>query len=164
MIPFLKAIERKHIDQSFGNKSGKDKALQGIDECLTEFEKSNDTMTTWKEINETVRSGQIKNTVQSFDLKEIMENNAEFKGAVEKKLNLNNIVVVKDFVFKEAFVRETSNELKDRKIRNLKDACEFLSSKKISDKIHIDLLIFMGFKINWNGLDYSESEIVFSHQ
>jgi len=164
MIPFLKGIERKHIDQSFGNKLGKDKALQWIDEFLTEFENSNDTMTTWKEINETVRSRQIKNTVQSFDLKEIMENNAEFKGAVEKKLNLSNIVVVKDFVFKEAFVRETSNELKVRKTRNLKDACEFLSSKKISDKIHIDLLIFMGFKINWNGLDYSESEIVFSHQ
>jgi hypothetical protein len=93
-----------------------------------------------------------------------MENNAEFKCAVENKLNLNNIVVVKDFVFKEAFVRETSNELKVRKTRNLKDACEFLSSKKISDKIHIDLLIFMGFKINWNGLDYSDSEIVFSDQ
>jgi hypothetical protein len=164
MIPFLKDIERKYIDHSFGNKSGKDKALQEIDEFLTEFKKSNATMATWKEINENVRSGQIKNTVQSFDLKEIMENNAEFKCAVENKLNLNNIVVVKDFVFKEAFVRETSNEIKDRKTRNLKDACEFLSTKKISDKIHIDLLIFMGFKINWNGLDYSDSEIVFSDQ
>ena len=164
MIPFLKGIERKYIDQSFGKKSGKDKALQQIDEFLIEFKKSNDTMATWKEINETVRSGQIRNTVQSFDLNEIMENNAEFKGAVEKKFNLSNIVVVKDFVFKEAFIMETSNGLKDRKTRNLKDACEFLSAKKISDKIHIDLLIFMGFKINWNGLDYSESEIVFSHQ
>ena len=164
MIPFLKGIERKYIDQSFGKESGKDKALQEIDGFLTEFEKSNDTMATLKEMNETVRSGQIKNTVQSFDLKEIMDNNAEFKGAVEKKLDLNNIVVVKDFIFKEAFITETPNELKERKTRNLKDACEFLSSKKISDKIHIDLLIFMGFKINWNGLDYSESEIVFSHQ
>jgi uncharacterized protein len=101
---------------------------------------------------------------QNLDLKEIMENNAEFKSAVERKLNLNNLVVVKDFIFKGTFIKETLNELRDRKTKNLKDACEFLSTKKIPEKVHIDLLTFIGCKINWNGLDYSESEIIFSHQ
>jgi uncharacterized protein len=129
-----------------------------------EFKKSFDAMTTWKDINESVRSGQTKSTIQNLDLKEIMENNAEFKSAVERKLNLNNLAIVKDFIFKGTFVKETLNELRDRKTKNLKDACEFLSTKKIPEKVHIDLLTFIGCKINWNGLDYSESEIIFSHQ
>ena len=166
IMPFLKNIERKYIDLNFGRKIGKDKdnVLQEIDGILMEFKKSFDAMTTWNDINEGVRSGQTKSTIQNFDLKEILENNVEFKSAVEKKLNLNNLVVVKDFIFKEAFIKETLNELKGRKTKNLKDACEFLSIKKIPEKVHIDLLIFIGFKINWNGLDYSESEIIFSHQ
>ena len=166
IMPFLKNIERKYIDLNFGRKIGKDKdnVLQEIDGILMEFKKSFDAMTTWNDINEAVESGQTKSTIQNFDLKEILENNVEFKSAVEKKLNLNNLVVVKDFIFKEAFIKETLNELKGRKTKNLKDACEFLSIKKIPEKVHIDLLIFIGFKINWNGLDYSESEIIFSHQ
>ena len=44
-------------------------------------------MTTWKDINESVRSGQTKSTIQNFDLKEIMENNDEFKSSIERKLN-----------------------------------------------------------------------------
>ena len=163
-MPFLKSIERKYIDLNFGRKIGKDKVLQEIDGILMEFKKSFDPMTTWKDINESVRSGQTKSTIQNFDLKEIMENNAELKSAVERKLNLNNLAIVKDFIFKETFIKETLNEMKDRETKNLKDACEFLSTKKIPEKIHIDLLIFIGFKINWNGLDYSESEIIFSHQ
>jgi predicted nuclease of restriction endonuclease-like RecB superfamily len=164
IMPFLKDIERKHIELNYGKKSGKDKVLQEIDKFLIEFTKSSDAMATWQDINESARSGQTKNKSQNFDLKEIMENNVEFKSAVEKKLSLNNIAIVKDFIFKETFIKETSNELKDRKTKSLKDACEFLSAKKVSEKIHIDLLIFMGFKINWNGLDYSESEIIFGRQ
>ena len=80
-------------------------------------------------------------------------------------MNLNNLAIVKDFIFKETFIKETLNGLRDRKTKNLKDACEFLSIKKIPEKFRVsDLLIFIGFKINWNGLDYSESEIIFSHQ
>ena len=51
--------------------------------------------------------------------------------------------------------------LKDKEISNLKEACDFLLTKKIPEKIHIDLLIFMGFEINWSGLDYYESKISF---
>jgi predicted nuclease of restriction endonuclease-like RecB superfamily len=164
IMPFLKDIERKYIDLNYGTKSGKDKVLQEIDGFLIGFTKSSDAMATWQDISESARSGQMKNKSQNFDLKEIMENNVEFKSAVEKKLSLNNIAIVKDFIFKETFIKETSNEIKDRKTKSLKDACEFLSAKKVSEKIHIDLLIYMGFKINWNGLDYSESEIIFGRQ
>ena len=38
-----------------------------------EFRKSFDAMTTWKDINEGVRSGQTKSTIQNFDLKEIFK-------------------------------------------------------------------------------------------
>ena len=90
-----------------------------------------------------------------------MENNHEFKSLVEKKISENGFVIVKEVIFKETFIKETCNELKDKEINNLKDACDFLLIKKISEKIHLDLLIFMGFKIYWNGLDYSASKINF---
>jgi hypothetical protein len=64
-------------------------------------------------------------------------------------------------IFKKAFIEEIYKGLNEKKIDNLKDACNFLLVKKISEKIHIDLLISIGFEIDWNGLDYSESKIKF---
>ncbi len=46
-----------------------------------------------------------------------------------------------------------------KKRYNLNIACDFLSSKNIPEKIHIDILTQIGGIITWNGLDYSKSEI-----
>lgn len=161
IIPFLKKIERKYIDQNFENKIDKLKAIQEINDILKEFKSSFNTLITLEDLNKDLTSNQ-KDLDKSFNLKKIMENNHEFKSLVEKEISENGLVIVKEVIFKETFIIETCNELKDKEINNLKDACDFLLIKKISEKIHLDLLIFMGFKIYWNGLDYSASKINFS--
>ena len=73
-------MKENTLTSNFGRKIGKDNVLQEIDGILMEFKKSLDPMTTWKDINESVNiKGQTKSTIQNFDLKEIMENNAERK-------------------------------------------------------------------------------------
>lgn len=161
IIPFLKKIERKYIDQNFENKIDKLKSIQEINDILKEFKSSFNTIITIEDLNKALTSNQ-KDLDPSFNLKKIMENNHEFKSLVEKKISENGFVIVKEVIFKESFIKEICNELKDKEINKLKDACDFLLIKKISEKIHLDLLIFMGFKIYWNGLDYSASKVNFS--
>jgi hypothetical protein len=114
-------------------------------------------------LNETLKSNQ-KEIDPSFNLEEMVENNSVFKGLIEGIIKSHGLIIVKETIFKETSVKENCRELRDKKIENLKDACDFLTIKRISERIHIDLLISMGFKIFWNGLDYSESKIVFSEQ
>ena len=163
IIPFLKAIEKKHMDKNFEDKIDKDRVLQEINGILNEFRGSPMIHITLRDLNETLKSNQ-KELDPSFNLEEMVENNSEFKGLIEGIIKSHGLIIVKETVFKETSVKENCKELRDKKIENLKDACNFLTLKRISDRIQIDLLIFMGFKIFWNGLDYSESKIVFSEQ
>jgi uncharacterized protein len=158
IIPFLKKIERKYIEKNLVNKIDKDKIIQKINEILKEFKISYKTKNTLEEVNKIIIENQ-NNVDPSFNLKDALDNNHEFKNIVEKKINENELIMVKDFIFKEPFIKEIYNGLKDKEIKNLKEACNLLLSKNIPEKIHIDLLIFMGFEIYWNGLDYSESKI-----
>ena len=118
---------------------------------------------TLRDLNETLKSNQ-RDLDPSFNLEEIVENNSEFKGLIEGIIKSHGLIIVKETIFKETSVKENCKELRDKKIENLKDACDFLTIKRISERIQIDLLIFMGFKIFWNGLDYSKSKVVFGEQ
>ena len=164
IILFLKTIEKKYMDKNFEHKIDKDKVLQEINAILTEFSASPSmTHITLRDLDKTLKSNQ-KEIDPSFNLEEIVKNNSEFKGLIEGIIKSNELIIVKETIFKETSVKENCKELRDKKIENLKDACDFLAIKRISERIHIDLLTFMGFKIHWNGLDYSESKIVFSEQ
>ncbi|HLL61104.1 MAG TPA: DUF790 family protein, partial [Candidatus Nitrosocosmicus sp.] len=163
ILPFLKAIEKKYIDKNFEDKIDKNKVFREINAILNIFRESSLTHITLRDMNETLKSNQ-KELDPSFNLEEMVENNSEFKGLIEGIIKSHGLIIVKETIFKETSVKENCNELRDKKIENLKDACDFLTIKRISERIQIDLLISMGFKIFWNGLDYSESKIVFSEQ
>jgi len=163
VIPFLKTIEKKYMNNSLENRIDKNMILQETDKILNEFRGSPMEHVTLRGLSENLKLTQ--NDIDPiFNLEEIAENNSEFKGLIEDIIKSNGLTIVKDTVFKETFVKENCKELRDKKIENLKDACDFLTIKKISERIHIDLLIFMGFKIYWDGLDYSKSKVVFSQQ
>jgi hypothetical protein len=163
IIPFLRTIEKKYTDENLEGKIDKNRVLQEINAILNEFRESPKTHVTLRDLNETLKSNQ-KEIDPIFDLEEVVGNNSEFRGLIEGIINSNELIIVKETIFKETSVREICKDLIDKKIENLKDACDFLTIKGISEMIHIDLLIFMGFKIHWSGLDYSESKIVFSEQ
>ena len=160
IIPFLKKIERKYIEQHFENDIDKNKMIQEINVILKEFKNSHNLKITLEDINKIIILKQ-KMLDSSFNLKKVMENNNELNNLVIEKIAENELIKIKDEIFKKAFIKEIYKGLNEEKIDNLKDACDFLLVKKISEKIHIDLLISVGVEIDWNGLDYSESKIKF---
>jgi predicted nuclease of restriction endonuclease-like RecB superfamily len=160
IIPFLNKIERKYIEQHFENDIDKNKMIQEVNVILKEFKNSPNLKITLEDINKIIIFKQ-KMLDSSFNLKKVIENNNELNNLVIEKIVENELIKIKDVIFKKAFIKEIYKELNEKKIDNLKDACDFLLVKKISEKIHIDLLISIGFEIDWNGLDYSESKIKF---
>jgi predicted nuclease of restriction endonuclease-like RecB superfamily len=161
IISFLKAIEKKYMDQNFENKIDKAKTLKETNTVLDEFRISSKTQITLGDLNESLKSTQ-QELDSGFNLKKIMENNFEFKSLIEDMIKSNGLIIVKDIIFKETQIKENLKELKEKRIESLKDACDFLTIKGIPETIHIDLIIYMGIKIYWNGLDYSKSKVIHS--
>ena len=160
LISFLKEIETKYIHRNFENNIEKDKIIKEIVENINSFKRSSDTNISLENFNKSIKTIQ-KSFDQNFDIQKILETNKEFKNLIERKIKENNLALVKDLIFKDSFIKEICSELKDKEISSLKEACDFLLTKKIPEKILIDLLMFMGFQINWSGLDYNESKISF---
>ena len=157
IIDFLKKIERKIIDQKFENETEKLNIMDDITEALNKFKQSNNTFITFEDVNKTIKKK--LDVFDTFNLIEAKENNKDFKFKLEKKIIENQFTLIKDFIFKDHIIREIHDELLQKEIDNLNIACEFLTSKNIPEKIHIDILTQMGGLITWNGLDYSKSAI-----
>src|SRR3954454_502370 len=160
LIPFLKEIETKYIHRNFENNIEKDKIIKEIDENINSFKRSSNTNISLENFNKSIKTMQ-KSFDQNFNIQKILETNKDFKNLIERKIKENDLALVKDLIFKDSFIKEICSELKDKEISSLKEACDFLLTKKIPEKILIDLLMFMGFQINWSGLDYNESKISF---
>ena len=160
LISFLKEIETKYIHRNFENNIEKDKIIKEIDENINSFKRSSNTNISLENFNKSIKTMQ-KSFDQNFNIQKILETNKDFKNLIERKIKENDLALVKDLIFKDSFIKEICSELKDKEISSLKEACDFLLTKKIPEKILIDLLMFMGFQINWSGLDYNESKISF---
>ncbi|MGN6348380.1 MAG: DUF790 family protein [Candidatus Nitrosocosmicus sp.] len=159
IIPFLKKIETKYINQNFGNDVYKNKVNREIDNILNSFASASGyNSISLEDLNKSILLSQ-KNLDAHFNLLDILENNQEIKMLFMKKVKEHKLVLITDLIFKETFIREVYDELNNRKIGNLKEACNFFLTKKIIDRIHIDLLTHLGFSIHWNGFNYSESKI-----
>ncbi|MGN6624083.1 MAG: DUF790 family protein [Candidatus Nitrosocosmicus sp.] len=159
IIPFLKKIETKYINQNFGNDVYKSKVIREIDNILNSFASASGyNNISLEDLNKSILLSQ-KNLDAHFNLLDILENNQEIKMLFMKKVKEHKLVLITDLIFKETFIREVYDELNNRKIDNLKEACNFFLTKKIIDRIHIDLLTHLGFSIHWNGFNYSESKI-----
>ena len=161
IISFLKEIEIKYINKNFENNFEKGKIIKEIDEKLNSFKRSSNTYISLEDFNKWIKISQ-KSFDQNFNLQKIIESNKDFKNLIERKIKENDLALIKDLIFKNSFITEICGKLKEKKLSSLKEACDFLLTRKIPEKILIDLLTFMGFQINWNGLDYNESKISFN--
>jgi uncharacterized protein len=90
-------------------------------------------------------------------LKELIDKNNEFKYTFENELSKKRLLLIDDYILKTQFIEEIWNEIKN--VINLGAACNILDSKKIPEKIHVSILTFLGFHIEWNGLDYSKAKM-----
>ena len=164
IIPFLKKIETKYINQNFENNEYKDKVIREIDTVLNSFKiASNIDCISLDDINNSIELNS-KEFSTSFNLKDVLENNLEIKDLFLDKMKQYKLILIGNMVFKEIFILDIYDELNNRKIDNLKEACSFFLTKKINDQLHMDLLKYMGFKIQWNGIDYSKSKITLNNE
>lgn len=164
IIPFLKKIETKYINQNFENNEYKDKVIREIDTVLNSFKiASNIDYISLDDINNSIELNS-KDFSTSFNLKDVLENNLEIKDLFLDKMKQYKLILIGNMVFKEIFILDIYDELNNRKIDNLKEACSFFLTKKINDQLHMDLLKYMGFKIQWNGIDYSKSKITLNNE
>ena len=90
-------------------------------------------------------------------LKELIDKNNDFKFIFESELSKKRLRMIDDYVLKTQFIELIWKDIKN--IINLGEACKILDSKKIPEKIHINLLTSLGFHIEWNGLDYSKAKM-----
>jgi predicted nuclease of restriction endonuclease-like RecB superfamily len=160
IISFLKQIESKGINQKLRNEITVQELIKEISHILIEFINTcGKSQINLAEINETLKSQ--NNLYEDYDIKEIIKNSMEFEKLFKNKLETNNLAIVSDTVIKRGVIEELSEDLKDK--TNLKAACEVLTSKNIPEEIQIELLSYMGFRIEWNGLDYAQSAITQSY-
>ncbi|MDQ4073868.1 MAG: DUF790 family protein [Thermoproteota archaeon] len=157
IISFLKQIESKDINQKLRNEITAHEIIKEIGKIIMEFintpSKSQINLT---EINKILKS---QNSLYGdYDIKEIMKNSTEFEKLFKSELETNNLAIVSDTVLRRGSIEELSEDLRHK--TNLKAACDVLTSRNIPEEIQIELLSFMGFRIDWNGLDYSQSAIM----
>ena len=95
-------------------------------------------------------------------LKELMDKNNDFKFIFESELSKKRLVMIDDYILKAQFIEKIWKDIKN--IINLGEACNILDSKKIPEKIHLNLLTSLGFHIEWNGLDYSKAKMTWKNR
>ncbi len=160
IIPFLRSIEKKYINQKFENSDNGKTFIQNIILSIKEFNRSEEKSTTLENLKDYYRT-EIKNSVYgNFKLETLLKNNSELNRSFLEELYNNHLTIINEHIFKNEFIKEICNEVKNS--TTLKNACDILTTKKIDGKICIDLLSHVGFKINWNGLDYSNATISFN--
>ncbi|MGN6347755.1 MAG: DUF790 family protein, partial [Candidatus Nitrosocosmicus sp.] len=106
IIPFLKKIETKYINQNFENDVYKNKVMREIDNILNSFEFASDyNSISLEDVNKSILLSQ-KNLDAHFNLLDILENNQEIKILFMKKVKEHELVLIADVIFKETFIRE----------------------------------------------------------
>ncbi|MDQ2684878.1 MAG: hypothetical protein M3Y25_03415, partial [Thermoproteota archaeon] len=68
------------------------------------------------------------------------------------------VLLINQFFFKKEFTKEILDKIKS--IDTLGEASKLLESNGVPERAHIDLLIFLGFHIEWNSLDFSKAKIL----
>lgn len=161
IITFLRRIEEKYFKQHIENISDFDEIIKQSVTCIKKLISSHkkNGLDLDNEMDEYLRKciKQNINLYEKLNLKELLKRNTEFAIQFEKELLKEQLILMNYSIYQLKFIKEIFKKIRETK--NLKDATVLLSSNNIPEKIHIDLLDFMGFRIDWNGLDYTTTSI-----
>ncbi len=158
LIKYIKDIENTYINRNVLNTENYNKIIQNVIRIVEEFRISAMSYMHLDKLD-----GLLKQECTDGDsflnvsLKELIDKNNEFKYTFENELSKKPLLLIDDYILKTQFIEEIWNEIKN--VINLGAACNILDSKKIPEKIHINILTFLGFHIEWNGLDYSKAKM-----
>jgi uncharacterized protein len=158
LIRYIKDIENTYISRNVLNTENYNKIIQNVIRIIEEFRISAMSYIHLDKLDGLLKQGCTDGDVfLKASLKELIDKNNEFKYTFENELSKKRLLLIDDYILKTQFIEEIWNEIKN--VINLGAACNILDSKKIPEKIHVSILTFLGFHIEWNGLDYSKAKM-----
>jgi predicted nuclease of restriction endonuclease-like RecB superfamily len=158
ILKYIRDIENIYISHNVLNIQNQNKIIQNMIVFIEEFGISEMSYMYLGNLDEKMKKDHIYgDAFLKVSLKELIDNNNEFKYMFESELSKKRLLMIDECILKTRFVEEVWNDIKN--VINLGEACNILDSKKIPEKIHINLLTSLGFNIEWNGLDYSKAKM-----
>ena len=158
LIKYIKDIENTYINHNVLNTENYNKIIQYVIRLVEEFRISAMSYMHLDKLDELLKQECTDgDSFLKVSLKELIDKNKEFKYTFENELSKKRLLLIDDYILKMQFIEEIWKEIKN--VINLGAACNILGSKKIPEKIHVSILVFLGFHIEWNGLDYSKAKM-----
>ncbi|HKO65475.1 MAG TPA: DUF790 family protein, partial [Candidatus Nitrosocosmicus sp.] len=158
ILKYIKDIENIYISDNVLTAQNQSKIFRNMISLTEEFKKSETSYLYLGTLDEMLkRYCTNDDAFLKVSLKELIENNNEFKCTFERELYKKRLLMIEDYILKWQFIEKIWKDIKN--VINLGEASKILDSEKIPEKIHISLLTSLGFHIEWNGLDYSKAKM-----
>ena len=158
ILKYIKDIENIYISDNVLTAQNQSKIIQNMISLTEEFKKSETSYLYLGTLDEMLKRYCTNgDAFLKVSLKELIENNNEFKCTFERELSKKRLLMIEDYILKWQFIEKIWKDIKN--VINLGEASKILDSEKIPEKIHISLLTSLGFHIEWNGLDYSKAKM-----
>ncbi|HSA74937.1 MAG TPA: hypothetical protein VLE21_01985, partial [Candidatus Nitrosocosmicus sp.] len=159
IISFLKGIENSYLNDELLNESSQSILIQNSAEFMKKFKTSEMNIISISDLEEFLKKEHSNNNILKIMLIDLIDKNVKFKKQFNEELINNGLLMINDLLLKEEFAKEILNDLKDK--ATVREASVLMTSKGLPERIHIDLLTFLGFNIEWNSLDFSNAKIHF---
>ncbi|HEU5120289.1 MAG TPA: DUF790 family protein [Candidatus Nitrosocosmicus sp.] len=159
IISFLKGIENYYLNDELLNESSQSILIQNSAEFLKKFKTSEINIISISDLEEFLKKEHSNNNILKIMLIDLIDKNVKFKKQFNEEIINNGLLMINDLLLKEEFAKEILNDIKDK--ATVREASVLMTSKGLPERIHIDLLTFLGFNIEWNSLDFSNAKIHF---
>lgn len=159
IISFLKNIDNYYVNDELLDESSQSILIQNVVKFLKKFSTSDKNITSLSDLEEYLKNEHSDNKFLKIKLVDLIDKNFKFKKQFGDELIKNKLLMINDLLLKEEFTKEIIDDIKRKK--TVGEACDLMISKGLPERIHIELLTFLGFNIEWNSLDYSNAKIDF---
>jgi len=158
IISYLKEIENNYLNHEVLNESNQQMLIQSVTKFLEKFKTCDLNVVPISDLEMYLQRGNsFDNNFSKIRLKELIDKNIIIKEKFNEELAKYQLLLINQFFFKKEFTKEILDKIKS--IDTLEEASKLLESKGVPERAHIDLLIFLGFHIEWNSLDFSKAKI-----
>lgn len=157
IISFLNDIDNYYLNDELLNESSQSILIRNVTKFLEEFRTSNKNIIPISDLEKYLKKEHSENNFLKIKLLDLIEKNFKIKKQFGEKLINSKLLLINEFLLKEEFTKEILNDIK--RMSTVGEAGNLMISKDLPEKIHIDLLTFLGFNIQWNSLDFSDAKI-----
>ncbi len=158
IVSFLKGIENNYLNHELLSESKQQMLMQNVTKFFEKFITSTMNIVPISDLEEYLKQENSDNNFLRIRLKDLIDKNIIIKEKFNEELTNYRLLLINDFLFKKEFAKEILEVIKSND--TLGKASKVMESKGLPEKMHIDLLTFLGFHIEWNSLDFSNAKIL----